>query len=116
MFDGKEIIKPEELENTKDKSQFKTDDKYVDAFLKLMKALTGDKEYTQANAKGGVKSMCDVLQGAIEKGKIEGKIEGRIEGRIESLYYDSNKTPEEIATIVNCPIAFVEDILSGSNI
>ena len=84
--------------------------KYVDAFLKLMKALTGDKEYVQANVKGGVKTMCDVLQGAKE----EGKIEGKIEGRIESLYYDSGKTPEEIAIIVNCPVSFVEDILSNS--
>ena len=84
--------------------------KYVDAFLKLMKALTGDKEYVQANVKGGVKTMCDVLQGAKE----EGKIEGKIEGRIESLYYDSGKTPEEIAIIVNRPVSFVEDILSNS--
>lgn len=85
--------------------------KYVDAFLKLMKALTGDKEYVEANSKGGVKSMCDVLQGAKEEGRMEGRIEGKIEGRIESLYYDSKKTPQEIATIVNCPIDFVKEIL-----
>lgn len=39
--------------------------KYVDEFLKLMKAITGDKKYSVINSKRGVKNMCDVLQGAI---------------------------------------------------
>ena len=66
--------------------------KYVDEFLKLMKALTGDKMYVETNTKGGVISMCDVIRGAKEEGRIEGLEEGRIEGRIESLYYDSQKS------------------------
>ena len=79
--------------------------KYVDAFLKLMKALTGDKNYVIANSKGGVKTMCDVLEGAKDK--------GRIEGRIESLHYDSGKTPEEIANIVKLPVEFVKEVLEN---
>ena len=47
--------------------------------------------------------MCDVIRGAKE--------EGRIEGRIESLYYDSQKSLEDIATIVKCPIEFVKNVL-----
>ena len=169
LFDGKEVIKPDELENTKDKSQYKSDDdelheqerdvskywkkgkikialyglenqttvdkdmpmrvisydgssytkyipsdkqiKYVDEFLKLMKALTGDKMFVETNTKGGVISMCDVIRGAKEEGRIEGLEEGRIEGRIESLYYDSQKSLEDIATIVKCPIEFVKNVL-----
>ncbi len=89
--------------------------KYVDAFLKLMKALTGEKDYVQANMEGGVKSMCDVLQREKNKGRTEGLAEGLAEGEtigtIKTLSSYMEKTPEEIATIVNRPVEFVEEIL-----
>lgn len=37
--------------------------KYVDEFLKLMKAITGDNDYTVVNSREGAKDMCDILQG-----------------------------------------------------
>ena len=67
--------------------------------------------YVETNTTGGVISMCDVIRGAKEEGRIEGLEEGRIEGRIESLYYDSQKSLEDIATIVKCPIEFVKNVL-----
>ena len=85
--------------------------KYVDAFLKLMKALTGEKDYVQANMEGGVKSMCDVLQREKNKGRTEGLAEGETIGTIKTLSSYMEKTPEEIATIVNRPVEFVEEIL-----
>lgn len=89
--------------------------KYIDAFLKLMKALTGEKDYVQANMEGGVKSMCDVLQREKNKGRTEGLAEGLAEGEtigtIKTLSSYMEKTPEEIATIVNRPVEFVEEIL-----
>jgi len=59
--------------------------KYVDEFLKLMKAITGDKKYTVINSKRGVKNMCDVLQGAIAEGRAEGRAEGEVIGTITVL-------------------------------
>lgn len=61
--------------------------------------------------KGGINTMCDVIQGAKAEGKAEGKVEGKLEGRIESLYFDSKKTPEEISTIVDKPLEYVEEVL-----
>ena len=55
--------------------------KYVDEFLKLMKAITGDNDYTVVNSREGVKDMCDILQGV----KAEGRAEGRVDGTITAL-------------------------------
>ena len=59
--------------------------KHVDAVLKLMSVLTQDDRFEemQNGAQGGVKTMCEVLDNAISKGRAEGKAEGRIEGRAE---------------------------------
>ena len=59
--------------------------KHVDAVLKLMSVLTQDDRFEemQNGAKGEVKTMCEVLDNAISKGRIEGRAEGRIEGRAE---------------------------------
>ena len=59
--------------------------KHVDAVLKLMSVLTQDDRFEemQNGAKGEVKTMCEVLDNAISKGRAEGKAEGRIEGRAE---------------------------------
>ena len=51
-----------------------------------MSVLTQDDRFEemQNGAKGEVKTMCEVLDNAISKGRIEGKIEGRAEKIIES--------------------------------
>ena len=51
-----------------------------------MSVLTQDDRFEemQNGAKGEVKTMCEVLDNAISKGRIEGKIEGRSEEIIES--------------------------------
>ena len=61
--------------------------KHVDAVLKLMSVLTQDDRFEemQNGAKGEVKTMCEVLDNAISKGRAEGKAEGRIEGRAEGI-------------------------------
>lgn len=91
--------------------------KYVDAFLKLMKALTGEKDYVQANMEGGVKSMCDVLQREKNKGRTEGLAEGLAEGEvigtIKTLSSYMEKTPEEIAAIVNRSVEFVKSVIES---
>ena len=94
--------------------------KYVDEFLKLMKALTGDKGYVQANAKGGVKTMCDVLQGAKDKAKAEGKAEGEalglIKGEIKSMYTRNKMSAQEIADELNRPLKFVQEVINSLSI
>ena len=59
--------------------------KHVDAVLKLMSVLTQDDwfEEMQNGAQGEVKTMCEVLDRAINKGRIEGRAEGRAEGMAE---------------------------------
>lgn len=59
--------------------------KHVDAVLKLMSVLTQDDRFEemQNGAQGEVKTMCEVLDNAISKGRIEGREEGKAEGRIE---------------------------------
>ena len=59
--------------------------KHVDAVLKLMSVLTQDDRFEemQNGAQGEVKTMCEVLDNAISKGRIEGRAEGKAEGRIE---------------------------------
>ena len=51
-----------------------------------MSVLTQDDRFEemQNGVKGEVKTMCEVLDNAISKGRIEGKIEGRAEKIIES--------------------------------
>ncbi len=61
--------------------------KHVDAVLKLMSVLTQDDRFEemQNGAKGEVKTMCEVLDNAISKGRIEGRAEGKAEGRAEGI-------------------------------
>lgn len=56
--------------------------KHVDAVLKLMSVLTQDDRFEemQNGAQGEVKTMCEVLDNAISKGRIEGRAEGKAEG------------------------------------
>ena len=51
--------------------------KHVDAVLKLMSVLTQDDRFEemQNGAQGEVKTMCEVLDRAINKGRIEGRAE-----------------------------------------
>lgn len=61
--------------------------KHVDAVLKLMSVLTQDDRFEemQNGAQGEVKTMCEVLDRAINKGRIEGRAEGMAEGRAEGI-------------------------------
>ena len=56
--------------------------KHIDAVLKLMSVLTQDDRFEemQNGAQGEVKTMCEVLDNAISKGRIEGRAEGKAEG------------------------------------
>ena len=59
--------------------------KHVDAVLKLMSVRAQDDRFEemQNGAKGEVKTMCEVLDNAISKGRIEGRAEG-IQAMVES--------------------------------
>ena len=99
--------------------------KHTDAFLKLMAAATGDDNYVLARKDGGETNMCSILQGyreeGLKEGKLEGlkeglkegKLEGLKEGRIVTLYHDCNKSPEEIADIVKCPLEYVMGVIKN---
>lgn len=61
--------------------------KHVDEVLKMMSVLTEDSRFEEAqnNAKGGVNSMCQVLDMVEEKGRQEGRQEGRQMGHQEGI-------------------------------
>lgn len=107
---------------------------HVDAVLKLMSVLTGDRRFEEAAGtlpeKGAVMSeaILDRIENrGIEKGRIEGRAEGReegraegraegkteglIEGRVEILYTRLHYSPEEIADEIHEPVDVIEGII-----
>lgn len=52
---------------------------HVDAVLKLMSVLTQDERFEefQNNGKGEAKTMCEVLENAIDQGIAQGIAQGR---------------------------------------
>ena len=52
--------------------------------------------------------MCEVLDRAEAKGKLEGKLEGKI----SVYYYELNMSPEEISKKLSISVDKVENILS----
>ena len=101
---------------------------HVDAVLKLLSVLTGDRRFEEAAGtfpeEGAV--MSEVLLDRIEKKKIEkGRIEGRnegikegrkeglIEGKVDILYTKFHYSPQEIADEINEPLNVIEDIIKN---
>ena len=106
LFDGEQRVLPEDLVDTRARSQFKSDDgvlheqerdvvKHVDAFLKMMKAVTGDHRYEEVRKtvrKGERITMCEVLDYREKRGiERDRRALNRLndllleEGRIEDL-------------------------------
>ena len=59
---------------------------HVDAILKLLSVMTGDKDYEEIVRNGDAKevhTMCEVLQYYKNEGRAEGRAEGRVEGKLE---------------------------------
>ena len=74
-----QLRKNKEYEPSKDEIQ------HVDELLKLMSVLTNDDRYVkvQTNGKGKVKNMCEAMDRAEEKGRIEGELQGKIKAYTE---------------------------------
>ncbi len=75
--------------------------KHVDEVLKLLSVMTGDNRYEDillADGKEDIKSMCDVAERLVAKGKAEGRKEGWNEAN-KTIFHDLVKdgvlTPEE---------------------
>ena len=67
----------------------KTEIRHVDAVLKMLSAVTGDRRYENIllDGKGKVSNMCEVAERLEQQGREEGRKEGREEGR-EMLVYE----------------------------
>lgn len=84
--------------------------KHVEALLQMMSALTGDSRYEeiQNESKGGIKNMCEVLDKAIERGKVEGQVIGMVKA-----YAEMNFSVEEIAAKTSLSVEEIERILEN---
>ena len=71
----------------KNKNYIPSKDKilHVEEVLKMMSALTKDSWFEESynQSKGGVTTMCEVIDNAMTEGRLEGRLEGRTEGMIE---------------------------------
>ena len=61
---------------------------HVDAVLKLLTVMTGDRRYEEVaiEQKGEVKTMCDVAERLVQKGIAQGNAQGFAQGRDTTLY------------------------------
>lgn len=87
----------------------------------MMSALTKDSWFEESynQSKGGVTTMCEVIDKAMNEGKIEGRIEGRNEGKIVGAVLTLNEegyTVEEIAKRKNISMKEVERILNEDKV
>ena len=85
-----------------------------------MSALTKDSWFEESynQSKGGVTTMCEVIDKAMNEGRLEGRTEGRTEGMIEGKIVgavitlnEEGYTVEEIAKRKNISKEEVERIL-----
>ena len=102
----------------KNKNYIPSKDKilHVEEVLKMMSALTKDSWFEESSnqSKGGVTTMCEVIDKAMNEGRLEGRLEGRTEGKIVGAVITLNEegyTVEEIAKRKNISKEEVERIL-----
>ena len=102
----------------KNKNYIPSKDKilHVEEVLKMMSALTKDSWFEESynQSKGGVTTMCEVIDKAMNEGRLEGRLEGRTEGKIVGAVITLNEegyTVEEIAKRKNISKEEVERIL-----
>ena len=87
----------------------KTEIRHVDAVLKMLSAVTGDRRYENilSDGKGKVSNMCEVAerleQMGIEKGRLEGE-----QMTVYSFVQDKTITPEQGARKLNISVAELE--------
>ena len=87
----------------------KTEIRHVDAVLKMLSAVTGDRRYENilSDGKGKVSNMCEVAerleQMGIEKGRLEGE-----QMTVYSFVQDKTITPEQGAHKLNISVAELE--------
>lgn len=96
-----------QMRTNKDYNPSKETITHVDAMLKLMSVLTDDNRFEESQNdlhKGGVTNMCEVLDKAEAKGRIEGKIE---------LLLEDGASVEAIARRLNMDISEVEHIIAS---
>lgn len=77
-----------------------------------MSALTKDSWFEESynQSKGGVTTMCEVIDKAMNEGRLEGRTEGKIVGAVITLN-EEGYTVEEIAKRKNISKEEVERIL-----
>lgn len=106
----------------KNKNYIPSKDKFlhVEEVLKMMSVLTKDSWFEESynQSKGGVTTMCEVIDKAMNEGRLEGRTEGRTEGMIEGKIVgavitlnEEGYTVEEIAKRKNISKEEVERIL-----
>lgn len=110
----------------KNKNYIPSKDKFlhVEEVLKMMSVLTKDSWFEESynQSKGGVTTMCEVIDKAMNEGRLEGRLEGRTEGRTEGMIEgkivgavitlnEEGYTVEEIAKRKNISKEEVERIL-----
>ena len=98
----------------KNKNYIPSKDKilHVEEVLKMMSALTKDSWFEESynQSKGGVTTMCEVIDKAMNEGRLEGRTEGKIVGAVITLN-EEGYTVEEIAKRKNISKEEVERIL-----
>lgn len=98
----------------KNKNYIPSKDKilHVEEVLKMMSALTKDSWFEESynQSKGGVTTMCEVIDKAMNEGRLEGRLEGKIVGAVITLN-EEGYTVEEIAKRKNISKEEVERIL-----
>ena len=93
----------------------KTEIRHVDAVLKMLSAVTGDRRYENilSDGKGKVSNMCEVAerleQMGIEKGRLEGE-----QMTVYSFVQDKTITPEQAAHKLNISVAELEKKMKES--
>lgn len=74
---------------------------HVDAVLKIMSVLTNDNRFIDAqnSIKGGISTMCELLDRIEQRGREEGREEGREKERFSSIerMLKKGKSPEQIS-------------------
>lgn len=86
---------------------------HVDAVLKLLSVMTGDKRYGKIlygnDEKGEVKTMCEVVDRLVKMGKSEGENEERL--RIIQKKLEKGMNVEEIAELLELPVEDVKKLI-----
>lgn len=85
--------------------------KHVDEILKLFRVLTDDSRFEEVqnnSDEGGARNMCEALDRAENKGRIEGRIEGMVIAFNKAKY-----SVEQIAGEVGISVAEVQSILAA---